>query len=181
MCGPRLYNSLPKYLGDIKTIWARLILELFPDEAKMPIYVSAVRRNSILEQLFHRMAQGIYKRLGLRLCRGAGLTAAKPLQVFLESACIYIPGSVSFEDALYRVFLNFENTPLSAFVCLRTQCSQFWKNPAFSICMFENTPLSAFCVIVRTPQFQHLCVWEHHNFRHLCFWEHAVIYLLSSN
>ena len=35
-------------------------LELIPDEPNIPSYVNALRSNSILDQLSHRWAQGIY-------------------------------------------------------------------------------------------------------------------------
>ena len=66
MFGPRLYNSLRKYLRDIENVKIEKFkfelhkfLELIPDEAKMPNYVTAARSNSILDQLAHRRAQGI--------------------------------------------------------------------------------------------------------------------------
>ena len=65
--GPRLYNLLPKYLrdiGSVKTDKFKLqlykFLEISPDEPKMPNYVTAVGNNSILDQLTHLRAQGIY-------------------------------------------------------------------------------------------------------------------------
>ena len=66
--GPRLYNSLPKYLRDIETVKTEKFnfkldkfLELIPDEHKMPNYVTASGSNSILDQLTHLRAQGIYQ------------------------------------------------------------------------------------------------------------------------
>ena len=60
-------KSLPKYLRDIisvKTEKFKLehdkFLELIPDEPKMPNYVTAAGSNSILDQLTHLRAQGIY-------------------------------------------------------------------------------------------------------------------------
>ena len=49
----------------------------------MPNDVIAVRISSILDQLFHCSAQGIYQGgvVPGRLDHGAGLTALKPLQV----------------------------------------------------------------------------------------------------
>ena len=53
--GPRLYNSLPKYLRDIESDKTEKFkfeldkfLELTPDEPKMPNYVTAPGSNSIL-------------------------------------------------------------------------------------------------------------------------------------
>ena len=58
--GPRLYNSLPKYLKDIESVKTEKFkfeldrfLELIPDQPKMPNYVTASGRNSILDQLTH--------------------------------------------------------------------------------------------------------------------------------
>ena len=60
-------GSLPKYLRDIEGVEIAKskfkldkFLELIPDEPKMPNYVTAARSNSILDQLAHRRAQGIY-------------------------------------------------------------------------------------------------------------------------
>ena len=53
--GPRLYNSLPKYLREIKSVKTEKFkleldkfLELIPDEQKLPNYVTASGINSIL-------------------------------------------------------------------------------------------------------------------------------------
>ena len=46
--GPRLYNSLPKYLRDIESV---------PDQPKIPNYVTASGSNSILDQLTHLKKQ----------------------------------------------------------------------------------------------------------------------------
>ena len=61
--GPRLYNSLPKYLRDIESVQTEKFkfeldkfLELIPYEPKMPNYVTAARSNSILEKLTHLRA-----------------------------------------------------------------------------------------------------------------------------
>ena len=66
--GPRLYNSLSKYLRDIESVKTEKVkyeldkfLELSPDEPKMPIYVPASGSSSILDQLTHLRAQGIYR------------------------------------------------------------------------------------------------------------------------
>ena len=66
--GPRLVNSLPKYLRDIESIKTEKFkfefdkfLEFFPDEPKMPNYVTASGSNSILDQLTHQRAQLIYR------------------------------------------------------------------------------------------------------------------------
>ena len=65
--GPRLYNSLRKYLSDIesaKTEKYKLkldkFLEVIPDEPKMPNYVTASGSNSIFYQQTHLRAQEIY-------------------------------------------------------------------------------------------------------------------------
>ena len=65
--GPRLYNSMPKYLRDIESVKIEKFkfesdkfLELIPDDPKMPNYVTASGSNSILDQLTHLRAQGIY-------------------------------------------------------------------------------------------------------------------------
>ena len=65
--GPRLYNSLPKYLSGIESVKTEKFkfeldkfLELIPDQPKMPNYVTASGSNSILDQLTHLRAQGIY-------------------------------------------------------------------------------------------------------------------------
>ena len=64
--GPRLYNSLPKYLRDIESVKTEnfkfeleKFLELIPDEPKMPNYVTASGSNRILDQLTHLRAQGL--------------------------------------------------------------------------------------------------------------------------
>ena len=65
--GPRLYNSLPNYLRDIESVKTEKFkfqldkfLDTIPDQPKMPNYVIASGRNSILDQLTHLRAQGIY-------------------------------------------------------------------------------------------------------------------------
>ena len=70
--GPRLYNSLPKYLRDIESVKTEKskfeldkLVKLIPYEAKMPNYVSASGSNSILNQLTLLMAQGIYQSGGV--------------------------------------------------------------------------------------------------------------------
>ena len=70
--GPRLYNSLAKYLRDIvsvKTEKFKFELEKFlehiPDEPKIPNYVTASGSNSILDQLTHQRSQGIYRSGGV--------------------------------------------------------------------------------------------------------------------
>ena len=64
--GPRLYNSLPKYLRDIESDKTEKIkfelnkfLDTIPDQPKMPNYVTASGSNGILDQLTHLRAQGI--------------------------------------------------------------------------------------------------------------------------
>ena len=66
--GPRLYNSLQKYLRDTESFKIEKFkfehdkfLELIPDEPKMPNYDTASGSNSILDQLTHLRAQGIYQ------------------------------------------------------------------------------------------------------------------------
>ena len=70
--GPRLYNSLPKYLSDIESVKTEKFkfeldkfLELIPDEPKIPNYVKASGSNSILDELTHLRAQGIYQSGGV--------------------------------------------------------------------------------------------------------------------
>ena len=70
--GPRLYNSLPKYLRDIESVKTEKFkfkldkfLALIPDEPKLPDYVTAPGSNSILDQLTHLRAQGIYRSGGV--------------------------------------------------------------------------------------------------------------------
>ena len=70
--GPRLFNSLPKYLREIESVKTEKLkykldkfLELIPDQPKMPNYVTASGSNSILEQLTHLRAQGIYQSGGV--------------------------------------------------------------------------------------------------------------------
>ena len=70
--GPCLYNSLPKYLRDIESVKTQKIkfeldkfLEFIPDEPKMPNYVTSLASNSILNQLTHLRAQGIYRSGGV--------------------------------------------------------------------------------------------------------------------
>ena len=61
---PCLYNSLPKYLLDIESVKTEKFkfeldkfLELFPDQPKIPNYVTASGSNSILDQLIRLRAQ----------------------------------------------------------------------------------------------------------------------------
>ena len=56
-----------KYLRDIESVKTEKlkfeldkVLELILDEPKMPNYITTARSNSILDQLYCRMAQGIY-------------------------------------------------------------------------------------------------------------------------
>ena len=72
MFGPRLYNSLPKYLRDIESVETEKFkfkldkfLEIIPDQPKMPNYVTASESNSILDQLTHLRAHGIYQSGGV--------------------------------------------------------------------------------------------------------------------
>ena len=65
--GPRLYNSLPKYLRDIKSVKTEnfkfehdKFLDTIRDQPEMPNYVTASGSNSILDQFTHLRAQGIY-------------------------------------------------------------------------------------------------------------------------
>ena len=67
--GPRLYNSLPKYMRDIERVkknqkfkfLLNRFLALIRDESKMLNYAIASGSNSILDQLTQLRAQGIYK------------------------------------------------------------------------------------------------------------------------
>ena len=68
------YFQLPHFSEILKFEPSKFI-EFIPDEIKIPNYVSVVRSNSILDQLSHRLDQGIYNGCG------AGLGALKPLQV----------------------------------------------------------------------------------------------------
>ena len=70
--GPRLYNSLPKYLRDIESVKTEKFkfeldkfLKLIPDEPKMANYVTESGSNSILDQLTHLRVQGIYRSGGV--------------------------------------------------------------------------------------------------------------------
>ena len=83
---PRLYNSLPNHLRVIENVKTEnfkfeldKFLELIPDEPKILTYVTASGSNSILDQLIHLRAQGIYRSGGVP---NSGLLAtSKPLQV----------------------------------------------------------------------------------------------------
>ena len=62
--GPRLHNSLPKYLREIESVKTEKFkfeldkfMDLIPDEPKMPNYVPASGSNSILDQLTNLRAQ----------------------------------------------------------------------------------------------------------------------------
>ena len=68
----RLCNSLPKYLRDIESVNTEKFKfeldkfqELIPDEPKMPKFVTASGSNSILDQLTHLRARGIYQSGGV--------------------------------------------------------------------------------------------------------------------
>ena len=70
--GPRLCNSLPKYLKDVDSVKIQKFkfeldkfLELIPDEPNIPNYVTASGSNSVLDQLTHLRAQGIYQSGGV--------------------------------------------------------------------------------------------------------------------
>ena len=70
--GPRLYNSLPKYLRDIESVKTEKFkfeldefLDTIPDLPKMPNYVTASGSKGILDQLTHLRAQGIYHNGGV--------------------------------------------------------------------------------------------------------------------
>ena len=65
--GPRLYNSLPKYLRDIESVKTEKFkfelekfLDTIPDQPIMSNHVTTSGSNSILDQLTHLRAQGIY-------------------------------------------------------------------------------------------------------------------------
>ena len=62
-------------------------MDLISDEPKMPNYVTASGSNSILDQLTHLRAQGIY-----RFGHGAVLATWKPLQVskYVDGASVLI-------------------------------------------------------------------------------------------
>ena len=69
---PRLYNLLPKYRRDIESVKTEKFkfeldkfLELISDQPKILNYVTASGRNSILDQLTHLRAQGIYQSGGV--------------------------------------------------------------------------------------------------------------------
>ena len=56
--GPRLYNSLPKYMRDIESVKTEKFkfqldkfLDTIPDQPKIPNYVTASGGNSILEAI----------------------------------------------------------------------------------------------------------------------------------
>ena len=62
--GPRMCNSLLKYLRDIESVKTEKLkfeldkfLELIPDDPKMPNSVAAAGSNSILDQLIHLRVQ----------------------------------------------------------------------------------------------------------------------------
>ena len=80
-------------------------LELILDEPKMPNYVTAARRNSILDQQSHLRAQGICQGLS----HWAGLDASKPPQVskyrYLTILCYYIR---SFDEKGWSLLLIIE-------------------------------------------------------------------------
>ena len=68
----RSQNSLPKYLRDIESVKTEKLkleldkfLELIPDEPKLQMYVTVAGSNSILDQLTHLLAQGIYQGCGV--------------------------------------------------------------------------------------------------------------------
>ena len=70
--GPPLYNSMPKYLRDIESVKTEKFkfelnkfLDTIPDQPKMSNYVTASGSNSILDQLTHLRAQGIYHNGGV--------------------------------------------------------------------------------------------------------------------
>ena len=88
--GPRLCNSLTKYLWDIESVETEKFkfefdkfLELIPHETKMP-NVTVARSNSMLDELSYRKEgpRNLQQRWSLRLGLGAGLTAPETLQIF---------------------------------------------------------------------------------------------------
>ena len=90
--GPRLYNSLPKYLRDIENVKTEKFkfeldkfLDTIPDPPKMPNYVPASGSNSILDQLTHLRAQGIYQSVESLTRPWKVLAASKPLQVLSKN------------------------------------------------------------------------------------------------
>ena len=86
-------------------------LALIPDEPKLPNYVTASGSNSILDQLTHLRAQGIYRSGGVpdqgptRLGHGAVLAASKPVQVF-KYPSIYISNCATEK---YFILINSSN------------------------------------------------------------------------
>ena len=80
--GPRLYNSVPKYSRDSKSVKTEKLkfelnkfLELIPDDPKMASYVTAVRSNSIIDQLYHLWDHGI--------CQGSEVAVSATEQAWL--------------------------------------------------------------------------------------------------
>ena len=65
-------RCMPKYLTDLESVKTEKFkfeldkfLETIPDQPKMPNYVTASGSNSILDQLTHLRAQGIYHNGGV--------------------------------------------------------------------------------------------------------------------
>ena len=86
--GPRLHNWLTSNLRDMISVKIKKFklkvekfIEFIPDDPKIPNHANAARNNSILDHLSHRRAHGICNGGGV----SAGLTPAKPLQVYQES------------------------------------------------------------------------------------------------
>ena len=97
--GPRLYNSLPKYLRDIESVKTKKkiksqldkFLEDIPDDPKMPNYVTGAGSNSFLDHLIRSRpfdkalssdgSRNIPRWWSPRLGHRALLAASKPLQV----------------------------------------------------------------------------------------------------
>ena len=93
--GPRLYNSLPKYLKAIENVKTEKFkfeldkfLEFIHDKPKMPTYVTAAGSNSILDQQSHLRAQGI--------CHGGGWSPRCASQ-----DCAYRVPNHQFADCIY--------------------------------------------------------------------------------
>ena len=87
--GPRLHNSLLKYLREIESVKTEKFkfsldkfLELIPDEPKMPNYVTKIRMQQHLRPAHSSEgSRNLPKRWSPRLGHGAILAASKPLQV----------------------------------------------------------------------------------------------------
>ena len=86
--GPRLYNSLPKYLRDIESAKTEKFkfeldkfLDTIPDQPKMPNYVTASGRIALSPAHSSEGSRNLPQWWSPRLCHGAVLADSKPLQV----------------------------------------------------------------------------------------------------